>query len=649
MRKRRILFLLLTLALLLSACAGPLPANGDENAEVDGGRTDKSDPNAPKTIASTELVSFSCEFSTFALDEEESGLEVGFFTCAAEKKDGGTEGTYRFRGSDEDSGEKRFAADALFLEKLETLVRENGLAQYNGKNVSVAGLPDNFGATISADYASGERIYASDNQDNFLPLDAMRALKTLFESACTEAPTLLDLAARYEFITDEINERYLVSRYPVLELGCADWDGIVRTPTGTQPLYDALDRCNEEIRLRQADAWRELRDAAKEIPADRDVELELISSLFVTRNDTAVVAFYERTKNASGGLRDTRELRAWNLDAQSGKTLGYTDVFTDAAALPELLEKTFRAEYPELRFNDELQQLLKMAVSGECEGLSFALEDGAVRFFAAEYFLVPAWDELSVTLTYADYPELVKERYRASAPTRLTRMEYDADYSVDGSKLRMSYRAEGEYQDEIKWTLTVDGKELNESFYAYAPECQLLRANGKNYLYLRVPATDVSMQTFIYEITPDGAKKIGEAPLAASEQQNLNPEQMQMDLNDYFYADPAGMLPTGLYRVGADGLPELVRGDYGVSSAELELTNFASVPTVDPSDPTREGEKTDIPAGTRLKPFRTDRKSYLDFVDAEGVAVRFRITEFGENMELVDFGKINEVFCLPGE
>ncbi|MDO4845391.1 MAG: hypothetical protein Q3977_02145 [Oscillospiraceae bacterium] len=648
MRKRRILFLLLALALLLSACAGPLPANGDENAEVDGGRTDKSDPNAPKTIASTELVSFSCEFSTFALDEEESGLEVGFFTCAAEKKDGKTEGTYRFRGSDEDSGEKRFAADASFLQKLETLVRENGLAQYNGKNAFVAGLPDNFGATLSVDYASGERIYASDNQDNFLPLDAMRALQALFESACTDAPMLLDLTVQTEYVYDEVNGQYLSDRYPVIAAGVTDWDGVARTVGVGNGLYAALEAYNDDVRQRNADSFRQLQEIAKELPADGTSELYVESDLFVTRNDSAVVSFYERMKEA-GLLRETRSVRSRNIDTASGRLLGWADAFTDPASLPELLNGAFRAQYPDLRVQEDAAELLKNAIDSEDESLCFVLEDGAVRFFAAEYFLVPAWDELSVTLTYADYPELVKERYRASAPTRLTRMEYDADYSVDGSKLRMTYRAEGEYQDEIKWTLTVDGNALNEDFYAYAPECQLLRANGKNYLYLRVPATDVSMQTFIYEITPDGAKKIGEAPLAPAPELNLNPERMQMELDDFFYAEPVSILTVGMYCVGADGLPELVREDYGVRSAELELTNFASVPSVDPSDPTREGEKTDIPAGTRLKPFRTDKKSYLDFTDADGSAVRFRITEFGENMELVDFGKINEVFCLPGE
>ena len=45
----------------------------------------------------------------------------------------------------------------------------------------MAGLPDEYGARLDVRYASRESIYANDNQDNFLPLEAMNELLNLFE------------------------------------------------------------------------------------------------------------------------------------------------------------------------------------------------------------------------------------------------------------------------------------------------------------------------------------------------------------------------------------------------------------------------------------------------------------------------------------
>ena len=45
----------------------------------------------------------------------------------------------------------------------------------------MAGIPNEYGAQLKVQYASGESIYANDNQDNFLTLEAMNELLKLFE------------------------------------------------------------------------------------------------------------------------------------------------------------------------------------------------------------------------------------------------------------------------------------------------------------------------------------------------------------------------------------------------------------------------------------------------------------------------------------
>ena len=79
------------------------------------------------------------------------------------------------------NGDKaEFEADVSFMFKLQEIVSKYDLAKHNGYTHHVSGLPDMFGEQIDIKYASGESIYAHDNQDGFLPMDAMVELIELF-------------------------------------------------------------------------------------------------------------------------------------------------------------------------------------------------------------------------------------------------------------------------------------------------------------------------------------------------------------------------------------------------------------------------------------------------------------------------------------
>ena len=66
------------------------------------------------------------------------------------------------------------------MTKLQDVVSKYNLAKHNGYTHHVSGLPDMYGEQIDIKYASGESIYAHDNQDGFLPMDAMVELIELF-------------------------------------------------------------------------------------------------------------------------------------------------------------------------------------------------------------------------------------------------------------------------------------------------------------------------------------------------------------------------------------------------------------------------------------------------------------------------------------
>lgn len=153
------------------------PPHSEDDGPIDGGATDNSDLNAPKSIESTQIISFDCRFSTMDIAEPgKPGNHI--YQLHAKLENGTVRGMYRVR----DTGETHsFRVSQKFLVEVQILVATYGLAQYNGHDCTVAGLPDEYGARLDVRYASRESIYANDNQDNFLPLEAMNELLNLFE------------------------------------------------------------------------------------------------------------------------------------------------------------------------------------------------------------------------------------------------------------------------------------------------------------------------------------------------------------------------------------------------------------------------------------------------------------------------------------
>lgn len=153
------------------------PPHSEDDGPIDGGATDNSDLKAPKSIESTQIISFDCRFSTMDTDEtEKPGNHI--YQLHAKLENGAVQGIYQVR----DTGETHsFRVSQKFLGEVQILVANYSLAQYNGHDYTVAGLPDEYGAQLDVRYASRESIYANDNQDNFLPLEAMKELLNLFE------------------------------------------------------------------------------------------------------------------------------------------------------------------------------------------------------------------------------------------------------------------------------------------------------------------------------------------------------------------------------------------------------------------------------------------------------------------------------------
>ena len=164
--------LLVGVPLLISGCAKP----SHDTDDIDGGVQHCVDTDAPKTITSTQIISFHCEFSTTDLMMDSSPIAGRYHTLHAESSGA----NYEARGGGTVYNEREFTPDEAFFDVLQQIVAKYDFAQYNGQYYTVSGLPPDHGAKLDIQYDSGESICSANNQSCFIPLKAMEELVNLF-------------------------------------------------------------------------------------------------------------------------------------------------------------------------------------------------------------------------------------------------------------------------------------------------------------------------------------------------------------------------------------------------------------------------------------------------------------------------------------
>lgn len=146
---------------------------------LDGYRNDSSNEKAQKHVKSSLIENFSLEFSTLSYADEEY-FGTGIYSLEAKRNDTKAFVRYEFIPYDGENQAWELEADHDFLKELDEIVKRYDLPSFNGKNVFVSGLDAMYGDRIDILYQSGEAIYASDNQDGFVPYEALCEIHGLF-------------------------------------------------------------------------------------------------------------------------------------------------------------------------------------------------------------------------------------------------------------------------------------------------------------------------------------------------------------------------------------------------------------------------------------------------------------------------------------
>ncbi|MCR4924435.1 MAG: DUF3298 and DUF4163 domain-containing protein [Lachnospiraceae bacterium] len=158
-------------------------------------------------------------------------------------------------------------------------------------------------------------------------------------------------------------------------------------------------------------------ETAVEDPAERESLLEAYkdmtyeSEISLKRADDIMFSFTVSSYSFTGGAHPFQASVSYNLDPKSGKEISLEDVVGDYENIHELIKGEVLKEYADYELDeDTLDDSLAMIIKDKT--FNFIVNDEGLYIIFNPYDIAPyAAGDLSITLSYEDYPDLLKEEY----------------------------------------------------------------------------------------------------------------------------------------------------------------------------------------------------------------------------------------------
>ncbi|MBR6792210.1 MAG: hypothetical protein IKM49_03710 [Ruminococcus sp.] len=392
--------------------------------------------------------------------------------------------------------------------------------------------------------------------------------ETTTEENTTEAP---EVQKETEFL--KLNEKYLSDyalseEYGVnlAEFECSsvllEKDEAKRYPELAESLSSACDMYEVNM-LESHDMF--ISDAKEMLSAGEQGFDTLVSTLdvHVRRADNTVLSILYDSFYYNGMNDGIRSFWGGNYDTETGEEIYLPDVVTDMEEFASVVEAQLFDEIgADVFYSDTI--IREYFNDYGADGTHWTIEyNGITVYFDEGEIAGSGVGAMSVTVEFAEYPELFKEKYTAVPEAYIVgipmkspfRTDLDGDGSSDELFLSDSY------DEEFAWnaTLTIATEEVdyNESFVAYGCEAYYVKtADDRNYLYVLVEC-ESQTELYTYAITNTTISKVGEQPISPYYSDQTvsvltDPDNMHFDIFGNADVEPVG---DDFFTVGYDGMP----------------------------------------------------------------------------------------------
>lgn len=283
------------------------------------------------------------------------------------------------------------------------------------------------------------------------------------------------------------------------------------------------------------------------------------------RADSSVVSVLYDTYLYNGMNEGSRGFGGAVYDTATGKTLHLPDVVTDIDKFAKAVEdQLFGTVGAELFYrNDIIKEYFEMYGA---DGTHWTLDyNGVTMYFDEGEIADRGFGAMSVTITFAEHPELFNEKYTEVPDAYIVSLPMKSAFytDLDGDGSCDELTIYDRYDEENAYSATVDictaDDMYTESLWAYGCEpCYVKTADGKHYLYL-FTELETQMYLYVYDITNGTVSKAGESNVAPYYNDGISavptdPDNMYFDI----FGDGVGggiSDISDIFAVGDDGMP----------------------------------------------------------------------------------------------
>ncbi len=293
----------------------------------------------------------------------------------------------------------------------------------------------------------------------------------------------------------------------------------------------------------------------------------LVSTLdvHIRRADDVVLSILYDSYYYNGMNDGSRSFWGNNYDTQTGKAIYLPDVVTDMEGLAKAVEaKLFDDFGADVFYSDTIIEEYFRDYGSD--GTHWTMEyNGITVYFDEGEIAGSGIGAINVTVEFAEYPELFKEKYTAVPEAYIVGLPiksvFCTDLNGDGNSDEISIIDNYDEENDYYATLYIYVPEVYyaESFWAYACEPYYVKTDdGKNYLYV-FAELETQMYLHVYEITDKTVTKIGEANVSPFYNDGISavltdPNSMHFDI----FSDEAGSATSegnDFFAIGVDGMP----------------------------------------------------------------------------------------------
>lgn len=472
------------------------------------------------------------------------------------------------------------------------------------------------------------------------PLEEADSDTAANEAAGCSAPTIVITAEKKEFYTDDGEQLLLEASADRVEA------------IGDE--FDALNTALSEKWSGLGDSYEESLEMAREDydyleNKDHFMSYYVTDSVAAYRIDNCVVSFCDMYGGYSGGAHDYYGFDGATFDVKSGRELALEDILSDAEgfynkAINYILEE-LEENYSEGLFS-WYQDVVRSDTFGETP-MCWYLDNTGIVIEYGLYTVAPyVTGAPEVTLPYDEFAEYIKEEYRKPCSSVIARVEENEDFSRligENGEVMLVSEYDEEYAGSEVTVVSGNASETVGTFARFMSSYVIKRENGRSFLVFYCDEASDDFVTYVYEVTGGNVRKcdsLGGASLSGSRYGAVTCFYIGTDkIGLSVHLDVLGTY-TGdmVYLLSDDG--ELTQtGEIFAIDTSYELTVIRELPV------TLEGEKTTLPAGSKIKITGTDNAGTAYFRRDTGETGSIQYVRDDEQWQLlIDGVSENEYF-----